>query len=152
MFNEAKLVIFDLDCLLIDSKELHYEALNEALRSISSKFEITPREHATKYDGLSTKKKLEMKIKKWHAIAEWTWGAEDDVCGICHSKFDQCAPDCKFPGDDSPVVWGTCSHAFHLKCIQKWLDNGSMSAHDQHVAQAEQKCPICRGDWSFKQA
>jgi anaphase-promoting complex subunit 11 len=100
----------------------------------------------------ATKKKLEMKIKKWHAIAEWTWGAEDDVCGICHSKFDQCAPDCKFPGDDSPVVWGTCSHAFHLKCIQKWLDNGSMSAHDQHVAQAEQKCPICRGDWSFKQA
>ena len=60
MLNEAKLVIFDLDGVLIDSKELHYEALNEALRSISSEFEITPREHATKYDGLSTKKKLEM--------------------------------------------------------------------------------------------
>lgn len=60
MVSEAKLVIFDLDGVLIDSKELHYEALNEALRSISSEFEITPREHATKYDGLSTKKKLEM--------------------------------------------------------------------------------------------
>ena len=60
MLNEPKLVIFDLDGVLIDSKELHYEALNEALRSISSEFEITPREHATKYDGLSTKKKLEM--------------------------------------------------------------------------------------------
>ena len=60
MLSEAKLVIFDLDGVLIDSKELHYEALNEALRSISSEFEITPREHATKYDGLSTKKKLEM--------------------------------------------------------------------------------------------
>ena len=60
MLNEAKLVIFDLDGVLIDSKELHYEALNEALRSISFEFEITPREHATKYDGLSTKKKLEM--------------------------------------------------------------------------------------------
>ena len=60
MLNEAKLVIFDLDGVLIDSKELHYEALNEALRSISSEFEITRREHATKYDGLSTKKKLEM--------------------------------------------------------------------------------------------
>ena len=60
MFNEAKLVIFDLDGVLIDSKELHFEALNKALRSISSEFEITPREHATKYDGLSTKKKLEM--------------------------------------------------------------------------------------------
>lgn len=60
MLIEAKLVIFDLDGVLIDSKELHYEALNEALRSISSEFEITPREHATKYDGLSTMKKLEM--------------------------------------------------------------------------------------------
>jgi len=60
MLNEVKLVIFDLDGVLIDSKELHYEALNEALRSISSEFEITQREHATKYDGLSTKKKLEM--------------------------------------------------------------------------------------------
>ena len=64
MLNEAKLVIFDLDGVLIDSKELHYEALNEALRSISSEFEITPREHATKYDGLSTKKKLECCAKK----------------------------------------------------------------------------------------
>ena len=60
MLNETKLVIFDLDGVLIDSKELHYEALNEALRSIGSEFEITPREHATKYDGLSTKKKLEI--------------------------------------------------------------------------------------------
>ena len=60
MSNEAKLVIFDLDGVLIDSKELHYEALNEALRSISAEFEITQREHATKYDGLSTKKKLEI--------------------------------------------------------------------------------------------
>lgn len=60
MPDRARLVIFDLDGVLIDSKELHYEALNEALRSLGSNFEITPREHATKYDGLSTKKKLEM--------------------------------------------------------------------------------------------
>lgn len=60
MLNKAQLVVFDLDGVLIDSKELHYEALNEALHSISSEFEITPREHATKYDGLSTMKKLEM--------------------------------------------------------------------------------------------
>lgn len=60
MLNKVELVVFDLDGVLIDSKELHYEAFNEALRSISSEFEITPREHATKYDGLSTMKKLEM--------------------------------------------------------------------------------------------
>jgi HAD superfamily hydrolase (TIGR01509 family) len=55
-----EVVIFDLDGVLIDSKELHYEALNEALRNFGSEFEVTLREHATKYDGLSTKRKLQM--------------------------------------------------------------------------------------------
>ena len=49
-------------------------------------------------------------------------------------------PDAKFPGDDSPVVWGQCGHAFHLQCITRWLNS-----------QAEQRCPICRGAWEFKQ-
>ncbi len=56
----TELVIFDLDGVLIDSKELHFEALNEALREIGHEFEISHREHSTKYDGLSTRKKLEM--------------------------------------------------------------------------------------------
>ena len=55
-----EVVIFDLDGVLIESKELHYEALNEALRNFGSEFEVTLREHATKYDGLSTKRKLQM--------------------------------------------------------------------------------------------
>lgn len=60
MFGATELVIFDLDGVLIDSKMLHFEALNEALRNFNPEFEITPREHATKYDGLSTNKKLEI--------------------------------------------------------------------------------------------
>lgn len=57
---KIEVVIFDLDGVLIDSKDLHYEALNEALRNYGSEFEITLREHATKYDGLSTKRKLQI--------------------------------------------------------------------------------------------
>ena len=51
----------------------------------------------------------------------WTWNAgdKDDVCGICRVAFDSCPPDAKFPGDDSPVVWGQCGHAFHLQCITR---------------------------------
>jgi hypothetical protein len=37
------------------------------------------------------------------------------MCGICRNPFDGCPPESKFPGDDSPVVWGTCGHAFHLQ-------------------------------------
>ena len=60
MSDTTKLVIFDLDGVLIDSKDVHFEALNRALREVSSEFEITPHEHATKFDGLSTRKKLEI--------------------------------------------------------------------------------------------
>ena len=55
-----ELAIFDLDGVLIDSKELHFEALNEALREFDPKFEISRSDHSTKYDGLSTRRKLEM--------------------------------------------------------------------------------------------
>jgi len=58
--RKYSLVIFDLDGVLIDSKELHYEALNQALEHFGSEFVISPREHSTKYDGLSTRTKLKM--------------------------------------------------------------------------------------------
>ena len=55
-----KLVIFDLDGVLVDARELHYEALNEALHEADPKFTIGRQEHLSTYDGLSTSKKLEM--------------------------------------------------------------------------------------------
>ena len=66
---------------------------------------------------------IKVTVKHWHAAAAWTWNAGDDVCGICRMPFDGCPPGSKFPGDDSPVVWGTCGHAFHLQCISKWLQS-----------------------------
>ena len=35
-----ELVIFDLDGVLLDSKEIHYESLNSALRDIDEKYVI----------------------------------------------------------------------------------------------------------------
>ena len=55
-----KLVIFDLDGVLMDSRELHYEALNKALIYVGVEFVIGREEHLAKYDGLNTTKKLEM--------------------------------------------------------------------------------------------
>jgi len=57
---QNKLVIFDLDGVLLDSRELHYHALNDALSSLNSKYIITRQEHLSRYDGLSTTKKLKM--------------------------------------------------------------------------------------------
>ena len=53
-----KLIIFDLDGVLLDSREIHYKALNDALSNIDKKYVITEKEHLTTYDGLSTRQKL----------------------------------------------------------------------------------------------
>lgn len=53
------MVIFDLDGVLVDAKEIHYNALNEALRSVDEKYCITLTEHLNTYDGLKTRYKLE---------------------------------------------------------------------------------------------
>lgn len=55
-----KLIIFDLDGVLIDSRDIHYESLNNALAKIDIKFVITREEHLSTYDGLGTTKKLQM--------------------------------------------------------------------------------------------
>ena len=55
-----KLIIFDLDGVLIDSKELHFNSLNAALTKIHEKYVITMDEHLSKYDGLSTSTKLKL--------------------------------------------------------------------------------------------
>lgn len=53
-----KLIIFDLDGVLIDAKKIHFEALNRALND--PKYQISWEEHLSRYDGLKTKQKLEM--------------------------------------------------------------------------------------------
>ncbi|KZZ41419.1 HAD family hydrolase, partial [Thalassolituus sp. HI0120] len=55
---KIKAVIFDMDGVLIDAKEWHYDALNKALELFG--MEITRTEHETTYDGLPTKDKLKM--------------------------------------------------------------------------------------------
>ena len=59
-----KLIIFDLDGVLVDARELHYEALNKALRTLDEKYVISREEHLSTYDGLSTQKKLDMLTDK----------------------------------------------------------------------------------------
>lgn len=51
-------VIFDMDGVLIDAKEWHYEALNRALAIFGH--EISRADHLTTFDGLPTRRKLQM--------------------------------------------------------------------------------------------
>jgi anaphase-promoting complex subunit 11 len=82
------------------------------------------------------KSRLKVTIKSWNGVAVWKWLAKDDICGICRFPFHGCCTDCKFAGDDCPLVWGECTHCFHLHCIMKWL-------------QSQQQCPMCRKEWKY---
>lgn len=53
-----KAIIFDMDGVLIDAKDWHYEALNKALGFFGE--EISRYDHLVTFDGLPTHKKLEM--------------------------------------------------------------------------------------------
>jgi beta-phosphoglucomutase len=55
---KIKAVIFDMDGVLIEAKDWHYEALNKALSLFG--MEISLYDHMVTYDGLPTMKKLEM--------------------------------------------------------------------------------------------
>lgn len=61
---EKKLIIFDLDGVLVTTKDLHYKALNKALEKIDKSYIVNYEEHIATYDGLPTYKKLEILHEK----------------------------------------------------------------------------------------
>lgn len=64
MSNKIKAVLFDMDGVLIDAKDWHYEALNKALGLFG--MEINRYDHLTTFDGLPTKVKLKMLSERYY--------------------------------------------------------------------------------------
>lgn len=62
--NEQKIaaILFDMDGVLVDAKEWHYEALNRSLALFG--YEISRYDHVMTFDGLPTRKKLELLSKE----------------------------------------------------------------------------------------
>jgi beta-phosphoglucomutase-like phosphatase (HAD superfamily) len=56
--RRIRAVLFDLDGVLVDATEWHYDALNRSLGLFG--YSITRYEHLSAYNGLPTRKKLEM--------------------------------------------------------------------------------------------
>ena len=79
-----KLIIFDLDGVLVDARDIHYNSLNSALEQAG--LSPIPRDtHLSTFDGLSTKKKLDLlevpQISRdfiWHSKQQETLKIIDD--------------------------------------------------------------------------
>jgi HAD superfamily hydrolase (TIGR01509 family) len=56
----VKLIVFDLDGVLVEAKNIHFDALNKALGD----YAISWNEHLSTYDGLKTFQKLDMLTKE----------------------------------------------------------------------------------------
>jgi HAD superfamily hydrolase (TIGR01509 family) len=55
-----ELIIFDLDGVLISSRDWHYQTLNKSLAELGEKYVISYDEHLSRFDGLSTTMKLKI--------------------------------------------------------------------------------------------
>lgn len=85
-----ELIIFDLDGVLLDSKDIHYESLNLSLRDIDEKYVISTQDHLSNFDGLQTHKKLQILTetrglpkeyhkKIWEKKQEYTFRSLSDL-------------------------------------------------------------------------
>jgi HAD superfamily hydrolase (TIGR01509 family) len=85
-----KLIIFDLDGVLVKTKETHYNALNDALRAFGEKYVITESEHISVYDGLKTNQKLELLTKNKGldpSTHDLIWNKKQELTVECISKL-----------------------------------------------------------------
>ncbi len=62
--GKIKAILFDMDGVLIDAKDWHYEALNKALGLFG--LEISRYDHLHTFDGLPTKVKLKMLSEQYY--------------------------------------------------------------------------------------
>ncbi|KAL0211960.1 hypothetical protein RCL1_005586 [Eukaryota sp. TZLM3-RCL] len=82
-------------------------------------------------------------IKKWNAVALWSWDVQTDTCAICKNENMQPCLECFSANPDTteavecPIAWGTCNHVFHYHCISRWL-------------KTRQVCPLDNQPWELR--
>ena len=101
-------------------------------------------------DGDQQQRRFE--IKKWNAVALWSWDIHVDICAICRNHIMDLCLECQNSNntggggsgggnktaaeEDCTVAWGVCNHAFHNHCISRWLRTRNV-------------CPLDNREWEY---
>ena len=130
-------------------KEATVEEMNSKLQQNSSaakteKNEFICCEDITEnLDNIDQKTEIEtpkmFTLKKWNAVAMWSWDVKCDNCAICRVGIMNPCLNCQTKKEDAPhcvVVWGDCNHSFHNCCMQLWVKQNN-------------RCPLCQQDWAI---
>lgn len=88
----TSLIVFDLDGVLVDSKTIHFDALNDALRALNPDYVITKEEQENIYEGLPTKAKLSL-LNKYKDLPEESfdsvWRLKQDITSMMFSNIPE---------------------------------------------------------------
>jgi len=76
-------------------------------------------------------------VKKWQAVAFWSWNISVDTCAICRNSLWE--PSIEYQAGNETdagltICYGECGHVFHLDCITRWLKTRNY-------------CPLCQREW-----
>ncbi|RLV93843.1 RING-box protein HRT1 [Spathaspora sp. JA1] len=90
----------------------------------------------------ATKPKQKFEVKKWTAVAFWSWDMQIENCAICRNHLMEpcieCQPNTIANGSEECIAaWGVCNHAFHLHCIKRWL-------------KTRNACPLDNQEWTYQ--
>jgi len=104
-------ILFDLDGILIDFCDCHFEALNLALQEVCGK-PVLPSERGC-YEGLSTRQKLAMMVSELRIPA----GTEDTIYRLKQAHTMRLAEERVEPDPIKVALCGRLKFAYRLACV-----------------------------------
>lgn len=87
-------------------------------------------------------KKKKFEVRKWTAVAFWSWDIVVETCAICRNHLMEPCIECQpnsmnNSATECKAAWGSCNHAFHMHCISRWLKTRNV-------------CPLDNREWQYQ--